>query len=55
MNNNIARLYFYWTITWSFSYIYARHKIDKRKKWTHFDGHADQAVLCRTHHPVGQV
>jgi len=31
MNNNIARLNFYWTITRLFSYSYARHKINERK------------------------
>ena len=40
MNNNIARLYFQWTITWSFSYIYAWHKIDDRK-----NGPALRAIL----------
>ena len=39
-----------------FSYSYARHKINNRKKCTcfasHFNGHADQVVRCQAHRPV---
>jgi hypothetical protein len=31
MNNNIARIYFYWTITWSFGYGYEDIKSTTKK------------------------
>ena len=59
MNNSVAHCSFIMTIIMLFSYGYARHKIDNRKKWTcfasHYVGHAYQGVRCRAHHPVRQV